>query len=63
MGRVLNAQMRELCGVMKGLDESIDEGVLCWFGYVERMESDRIAKRVYVEESVSSSSLSRLWKR
>ena len=33
----------------KGLDEMIDEGVLQWFCYVERMERDRIAERVYVE--------------
>ena len=30
--------MRELCGVKKGQDERIDEGVLRWFGHVERME-------------------------
>ena len=28
MDRVSNAQIRELCGVKKGLDERIDEGVL-----------------------------------
>ena len=27
-----NSRIRELCGVRKGLDESIDEGVLRWFG-------------------------------
>ena len=48
MDRVPNARIRELCGVRKGLDESIDEGVLWWFGHIERMEIDRIAKRVYV---------------
>ena len=32
----------------KGVDEKIDEGVLRWFGYMERMENDRIAKRIYV---------------
>ena len=47
MDRVPNTRIRELCGVMKGLDERIDEGVLRWFVHVERMESDR-AKRVYV---------------
>ena len=31
--------------MMKGVDERIDEGVLRWFGYVERMENDRIVKR------------------
>ena len=29
----------------KGGDEKIDEGVLRWFGHMERMEND-IAKRV-----------------
>ena len=45
MNRVPNARIRELCGVKKGLDERIDEGVLRWFGH---MENDRIPKRVYV---------------
>ena len=43
MDRVLNTQIRELCGVKKSLDERIDEGVLRWFGHVERMGRDRIA--------------------
>ena len=44
------AWIRVLCGVTKGVDERIDEGVLLWFGHVERMENDRITKRVYVGE-------------
>ena len=28
----------------KGLDERIDDGILHWYGYMERMERDRIAK-------------------
>ena len=32
----------------KGVDERIVEGVFRWFEHVERMESDRIAERVYV---------------
>ena len=43
MDRIANAQIRELCGVRKGLDERIYEAVLWWFGHVERMERDRIA--------------------
>ena len=50
-------RIRELCGVRKGLDEKIDEGVLRWFGNVERMEMGRIAKRVYVEECAGSRSM------
>ena len=30
----------------EGLDERIDEGILQWFSHVERMERDKIAKRV-----------------
>ena len=61
MDRVPNAQIRELCGVMKGVDERIEESVLQWFGHVERMENDRIAKRVYVGEIAGSYSMGRLW--
>ena len=48
MERILNAQIRQLCGVTKSVDDNIEEGVLRWFGHVERMENDRIAKRFYV---------------
>ena len=41
-----NAWISKLCGVRKGLDERIEEGVLRWFDHVERMERERIAKRV-----------------
>ena len=45
MDKLPNAEIRELCGVMNGVDEKID-GVLWWFGHVERMENDRIARRI-----------------
>ena len=48
MDRVQNLRIRELYVVRTGLDDRIDEGVLRWFGHFERMERDRIAKRVYV---------------
>ena len=38
MDRILNARIRELCRVKKGLNERIDEGMLQWFGHVERMK-------------------------
>ena len=62
-GVVPNARIRELCVVKKGLDERIDEGGLRWFGHVERMERDRIPKRIYVGERAGICSLSRPWKR
>ena len=57
-----NLRIRQLCGVTKGV-EKIDEGVLRCFSHVERMESDRIAKRVYVGEHAGSCSLGRPRKR
>ena len=30
--KVPNARVRQLCGVTKGVDEKIDEGVRRWFG-------------------------------
>ena len=59
MGRIPTARIRELCGVRKGQDERIDEGILRWFGHVEKMERDRIAKRVYVKECAGSRSVGR----
>ena len=49
MDTVPNAGIIELCRV-KVLDERIDVDVLPlrWFGHAEKMERDRIAKRVYV---------------
>ena len=49
--------------VVEGVDEKIDESVLRWFGHVERMENDRIAKRVYVGECAGSRSVGRPRKR
>ena len=39
---------------MSGVTKGVDESVLRWFAHFERMENDRIAKRVYVGESVAS---------
>ena len=44
MDRVPNAGIGELCGLRKGLNERIDEGVLRWYGSVEWMERDRITR-------------------
>ena len=47
----------------KWIAEKIDEGVLRWFGYVERMEKERIAKRIYGRECAGRCSIGRLRKR
>ena len=49
--------------MMKGVDKRIKEGVLQWYGYVERMENDRSAKRVCVGECAGSCSVGRTPKR
>ena len=45
--------------VTKRVDEKINESVFRWLGYVEKMENDRFAKRVYVEECAGTSSVGR----
>ena len=47
----------------KGVDERIEEGILRGFIHAERMENNRIAKRVYVGEYAGSPSMRRSWKR
>ena len=37
MDKIPNTQIRELCGVTKGVEKIIDERVLRWFGHVKRM--------------------------
>ena len=61
--RGADARIRELYGVMKGMDERIDEGILRWFRYMERMERDRNVKRVYVGAYAGSRSVGRPRKR
>ena len=63
MDKVPNARIRQLCGVPKGVDEKIDEGVLRWFEHVERMENDRIAKKVYLGKCAGSRSVGRARKK
>ena len=57
--KVPSARIWQLCGVTKCASEKIDEGVLRWFGHVEKMANDRIAKRDYVGEFAGSHSAGR----
>ena len=45
------------------MDSRIDEGVLQWYGHVERMENDRITKWEYVEDCTGSHSVGQPQKR
>ena len=47
----------------EGVNDKTDEGVLRLFGLVERIESDRSARRVYVGECTGSRSVGRPQKR
>ena len=47
---VPNAQIREIYGVTKGVDERVDESVLHWFGHIKRISYDSIVKKIYVGE-------------
>ncbi len=45
MDRVRNEEVRRRTGVVKDLAEQAEQGVLRWFGHVERMEEERLVKK------------------
>jgi hypothetical protein len=61
--KVRNEYIRELCGVDKGINERINESMLRWFGHVERMDGDRLVKRIYSSECVGNRPVGRPKKR
>ena len=52
--RMLNARVREMCGVEKSGGKRIYVIALWWFGHTERMESCRIVERLYKWECMGS---------
>ena len=44
--RLRNEEVRERAGVRKELAAKVDMNVLRWFGHVERMDNERLTKRV-----------------
>ncbi len=46
MDRVRNEEVRRRTGVVKVLAERAEQGVLQWFGHVERMEEERLVKKI-----------------
>ena len=50
--KMRNEVIRELCGVEKGVKERISESILRWFGHMERMDENRLVKRMYKGECV-----------
>ena len=50
MDRVRNEEVRRRAGIERELASRADQKVLRWFGYVERMDEYRMAKRVLMAE-------------
>ena len=48
--RVPNVEIRRMCGKNVSVSQRMDQGVLRWFGHVERMGNERLVKRVYDSE-------------
>ncbi len=46
MDQVRNDEVRRT-GVIKELAERAEQGLLQWFGHVERMEEERLVKKIY----------------
>ena len=46
LDRLKNEEVRERTGVRKELATKVDMNVLRWFGHVERMDNERLTKRV-----------------
>ena len=50
MDRVRNEEVRMRAGIERELASRADQRVLRWFGYVERMDDYRMARRVLMAE-------------
>ena len=50
MDRVRNEEVRMRAGIERELASRADQRVLRWFGYVERMDEYRTARRVFMAE-------------
>ncbi len=45
-----NDEVKQRCGLETDVIEKMRSNTLRWFGHVERMESERLTKRVYASE-------------
>ena len=48
--RVPNVEIRRMCGKNVSVSQRVNQGILRWFGHVERMGDERLVKRVYESE-------------
>ena len=52
MDRVRNEEVRRRAGIERKLASRADQRVLRWFGYVERMDDYRMARRLLIAEVI-----------
>jgi hypothetical protein len=57
--RMRNEYIRELCGVEKGVIDRINMSILRWFWHLERMDENRLVKRIYRGEVVGNRTVGR----
>ena len=50
MDRVINEEVRSRAGIERELASRADRRVLRWFGHVERMDENRMTRRVLMAE-------------
>jgi len=50
MDRVRNTVIREECAVKMSVIDQVENGLLRWFGHMERMSNERLTRRIYVGE-------------
>ena len=50
LDRETNNRVRRICRNKRSLGERADQGVLKWFGHLERMIDESLVKRVYKSE-------------
>jgi len=48
--RVKKVMVGEWCGWDKRIISKFEQGILRWYGHVLRMDGDRLARRVFVDE-------------
>lgn len=48
--RITNNRVRDMCGKKRSFGERADQGVLKWYGHLERMSDERLVKKIYKSE-------------
>ena len=59
LDRIRNEEVRERTGVGRELATRVDSNVLRWYGHVERMENERLTKRVVMAKAEGRSARGR----